>query len=195
MVAATVTSRRWREESSGPTSPATARFLRLAWITAGIAYLQLVLGAHLRHVPADWSPSMFRTVVVAHLVGAAVLTAHVAALGAQVVRQPEIRRRAWLSRPTWILVALLTCQLLLGAASWRLKYGWPDALPLPPRLRTFTITAEGMAQSVAVTAHVAVGSLIVAMSVLVALRGSRLFAPTVARSRLIPAGRHLEMLI
>ena len=195
VVAASVTSRRWHEEPNGLASPVSARFLRLAWITAGIAYLQLVLGAHLRHVPASWSPSMFRTVVIAHLLGAAVLTAHVAGLGMQVAGRRELRQRTWIRRPTCVLLGLTLGQLLLGAASWRLKYGWPDSFPLPSRLRSFVITAEGMTQSVAVTAHVAVGSLIVAMAMVVAMRGSRLFAPAAARRHFVQAGRHLEMLI
>jgi cytochrome c oxidase assembly protein subunit 15 len=195
VTAAAVTSRRFRETPRGASSPATAGFLRLAWMTTGIAYLQLVMGAHLRHVPADWSPSMFRTVVIAHLLGAAVLTVHVAALGWQAVRRSELREHTWIRRPTWALLAATLCQLLLGGASWRLKYGWPEALPLPVRWRSFVITAEGMTQSVTVTAHVAVGSLIVALAMVVAIRGSRLFTASAPRSQLIHAGRHLEMLI
>jgi cytochrome c oxidase assembly protein subunit 15 len=195
VVVASVTSREWMQGTTDPSSAATARFLRVAWITAGIAYVQLVLGAHLRHVPPSWSPSMFRAVVLAHLVGAAVLTAHVCILCGYVARHRRIRQRAWIRRPTWVLAALILGQLLLGAASWRLKYGWPDALPLPAALRAFPITAEGMTQSATVTAHVAFGSLIVAVTILVAIRGSRVYMGTTGRNLFTHAARHLEVLI
>jgi cytochrome c oxidase assembly protein subunit 15 len=195
VVAASVTSQTWLQATSRPASPVTATFLRLAWITAGIAYVQLILGAHLRHIPASWSPSVFRAVLLAHLLGAAVLTTHVAVLSVQAVSQPQIRRCNWVCRPTWTLAVLTLCQLLLGAASWRLKYGWPEGLPLPVRLRGFAITAEGMTQTIAVTAHVALGSLIVALTTLVAIRGSRRFTSAAGQNLLTHSARHLGVLI
>jgi cytochrome c oxidase assembly protein subunit 15 len=195
VVAATITSSWWA--AAVPTSAAgpTAAFNRLAWFTAAVAYGQLVLGAHLRHVPFSWSPSMFRGLVVAHLFVAAVLTGHVVALLAKALRHEQIRGCRWLLRPSCLLSALIVCQLVLGAGAWRVKYDWPEWLPQPQWLRAYAVTAEGMLQTLVVTAHAALGSLILATTVLLAVRGSRLFPAAISHCSLAARSRRLEVLV
>ncbi len=86
---AVFTSRRWnsmsdscaveRNQRSGD-DRYVGRIRILATVTAVLAYLQIVLGAVLRHVPVDSQPAAFILAVRFHLFLAAVLTLHVAAL-------------------------------------------------------------------------------------------------------------------
>jgi cytochrome c oxidase assembly protein subunit 15 len=149
-----------------------------AWFTFAVAYFQLVLGAHLRHPGVAWAPHQFRAVVVLHVVTAFVLLAQVGRVALAARRLP--RPLGW---PALLLGGLVVCQLLLGVAAWRAKYGWPEFLPVPfaSSMTNFTVQAESMSQALTVTAHVAVGSLILGASVLYATRVSR-FAYLSSRS-------------
>jgi cytochrome c oxidase assembly protein subunit 15 len=194
--AAAITSHWWSEAMPVHATKATAVFMRLAWITAGVAYLQLVLGAHVRHVQASWSPNTYRIIVLAHLLGAVVLTGHTLAMFFMSICNRQIRDHRLLLRPVLWLVALLFGQLLIGAGVWRLKYDWPAWIPQPTWLRGYTVTAESMLQSVTVTVHVAAGSLIVATAVLLAVRSSRVFtAAEVCSTGYRTARRALEVLV
>jgi cytochrome c oxidase assembly protein subunit 15 len=57
------TSPTWREAESSAVHPLARSLHRLTIATASIAYLQLVLGAVLRHLPVWAAPDLFRTVV------------------------------------------------------------------------------------------------------------------------------------
>ena len=58
-------------------------------------------------------------------------------------------------------------------ATWLVKYSWPTWLPPLAWFESFTVQAESMTQALTVTAHVAVGSLILATALLLALRATR----------------------
>ena len=118
------------------------------------------------------SPFAFRAVVWFHILFAVVLAAHSLWLARDVFRQ----RRALpeLTGPAVALVLLLVCQFGLGAATWVLKYGWPAWFSDLTMAAQHTVRANSMAQATVVTAHVAVGSLILATSVLVSVRSFRL---------------------
>ena len=75
-----------------------------------------------------------------------------------------------LSRPGMVLVGLVGLQILLGVGTWVVNYGWPAFLG---RVTVETlgstgylIHAKGFVDSIIVTAHVATGSLILAVSTL-----------------------------
>jgi heme a synthase len=71
------------------------------------------------------------------------------------------------------LAMLIGVQLLLGVSSWMVKYGMPEwATRLLGETGHFN-RAEGTAAAVIVTAHGAVGSLIVALCVVLALQVAR----------------------
>ncbi len=196
VVAAAVTSQWWTDALRCTASPATTGFERLAWFTAGFAYLQLVLGAHLRHVSFDWPPTIFRGLVLAHLLVAAILTGHVVMLWLKAFGNPQLRTCRLIQRPLQGLVVLVGCQLVLGALTWRMKYGWPTWLPQPAAWRGLAVTAESMAQAVITTAHVAVGSLILVTGTLLAVRTHRLFGRTNETTMLAAAARRsLEVLV
>lgn len=163
---------------NGKQNESNSGFARTAWVTTAMAYVQLVLGAHLRHVSIYWSAKVFSVFVMSHLTVAAALLAHCWLMTFRTLHRPELKSVPLVQRPTWLLSGLVTTQLLLGAAAWRVKYNWPDWLPQPTSWRGHAVTAEGMLQSTTVTLHVAVGSLVLICSLVVSLRASRLLRST-----------------
>jgi cytochrome c oxidase assembly protein subunit 15 len=154
----------------GRLSGATPKLLRLAILTAVLAYLQLVVGAVVRHSPlmlTEAAPRIFQIAVYFHLLLAAAVTFHVLLLAhkcfwGRVCRTPAVS-----------LALLIGLQLLLGVSTWMMKYGFPQwAARFVGETGHFN-QAEGAASAVIVTAHGAVGSLIVALAVVVALRVGR----------------------
>ena len=69
-----------------------------------------------------------------------------------------------------MLVGLVAVQILLGFGTWIANYAlpWSD---LSPELSAYIISAKGYWESMIVTAHQATGSLIIAVSILIATRG------------------------
>jgi cytochrome c oxidase assembly protein subunit 15 len=176
---AVFTSRRWRECTPGEPAGLSRRkalgrslslIPRLAAVTSLLVYLQIVLGAVLRHVPVIAEPNTFALAVRFHLFLAAILALHIVAL---VVL---IRRRARGIKPLAIFATtlglLLAAQLALGAATWLVKFSVPAwattwISPVP-------IADGSWLQTHIITAHVAVGSLLLASSVALALYSLRL---------------------
>ena len=167
------TSQSWRDAPDRPLDPAGQRLARAAWILAGVAYVQLVLGAILRH-PLPDAPSLFRGAVLLHVVVAFVLLAqtllfHISALRSGCLAGHGVR---WASLFTMILVV---GQLALGGATWIAKYAWPAWLESFQFAAAYVIEEKSIAQSLIVTAHVANGALILAMLVMQAWNLSRRF--------------------
>ncbi len=171
---AVFTSKWWHSgEVDLPPMPDRAklsRSVRMAWAVFGLAYLQLVLGAHLRHLTPTWPPLVFRLIVFAHLAGALALLLQAAGLKSNLARLGAI---GVASRIATLVTALVAVQIVAGSLAWRVKYQWPAWVPQPDWLRTHTVAAEGMPQVLTVTSHVAIGSLILATSLLLALRLTR----------------------
>ena len=157
----------------------------VGWFLFALIYFQLVLGAHLRHPNIDWSPALFRSVVVFHVIAAFVVLAQTIQVGMQSRKMQRLLRR-----PAWLLVALIGCQVALGFATWRAKYGWPSFVPVfseakvdqPYEIATHnalvgaTVQNASMSQAITVTSHVALGSLILATSVCYSTRLTRAYA-------------------
>jgi cytochrome c oxidase assembly protein subunit 15 len=157
---AVMTSRGWRAAAT-VTSDQGRRLNRLALVTTALIYLQLVVGARVRHIPVDASPSDFRVAVMFHVVLALVVLGHVLLLA----------WRAWRWRaPRSIRVATAALGLVfllqpaLGVATWLVKYGWPFALSEWAPAAGMTVVARSLPQALVVTAHVAVASLLLAIS-------------------------------
>jgi cytochrome c oxidase assembly protein subunit 15 len=168
---ATVTSRSWRAGLQVETRHA-ATISRLALLATVLAYVQLVLGAQLRHMPITMTSSDFRTAVVFHLFVAAVLALHIVAL--VIFVWLTLRQAVFVRRPSTLLAVLLLAQLALGAGTWITKYGYPDWLIDSLGVTGYTVVAEGPAQVLITTTHVAIGSLIFVVSLLITLRSFRL---------------------
>jgi len=170
------TSKNWQNDAAPLSGPAAGHVRRLAVATCILVYLQLVFGAVLRHVPVDSEPGAFLLAVRFHLFLAGVLVLHVLLVAWSVIR--HFRAVRPLFRLVLALCGLITVQLLLGAGTWIVKFAVPAwAAPWSP-LPEFTIQADGWLQTHIVTAHVAVGSLLLATSVALTLMALRTLATT-----------------
>ncbi|MBW8883730.1 MAG: COX15/CtaA family protein [Planctomycetia bacterium] len=175
----------WWQATPHVELPAGARFVRAAWLNAGLAYFQLVLGAVVRHIPLASAPGVFRVTLILHLVVAAAVSVHVLAHAARSWRLPREARglRAFAS----LLSLLVVLQILLGGATYVAKYAFPAWLSDFSLAANFVVQERGLAQSLITTAHVANGSLILFVAVVAAMRATRLFrcgAGCVARPEL-----------
>ncbi len=176
---AVATSDKWKPVPPDATALGTQRLHRVAVLTVVFAYLQLVIGAQVRHVSVMASPGVFRSVVLFHLLMAAVVTFQVFLL--LVVVKQQYGSVAPLQLPVTLLSALILIQVALGGATWVVKFGWPEVFAQYSFAAPHTIQAKSLIQAMIVTSHVATGSLILAMSVTVLARSLRLFRmPTVA---------------
>ncbi len=148
-------------------SPQIARVHRLAMLTAALAYLQIVFGAAVRHLPPGAEPEVFRVAMFAHLFMALALSVHIVLLGVRSAAAPRTLRR-----PAFALVGLLLVQVLLGCGAWVTNYGWPAWIGEHAWSEGFVVQAEGGVQALITTAHQATGSLILALAVLAAVRSA-----------------------
>jgi len=170
---AVYTSRRWTSTTPQMNTSAVPICV-VATATAVLVYLQIVLGAVLRHLPLDSQPAAFLVAVKFHLFLAGILTLHIGLLMCLVLsRARRIRPLAGL---VWAIGALLLVQLALGVSTWLLKYSVPawasDWVSHP----STPIQDGGWLQTHVITAHVATGSLILAVAVAIALFANRLLA-------------------
>jgi cytochrome c oxidase assembly protein subunit 15 len=165
---ALVTSPRWKSVAE-PTSDAfSARVQRLGVFTALLVFIQLVLGAQLRHTPIDVGVAFFRTALYFHLLVAVALFAH-AILLLKAASQSMTASHALGPRPL-ALVGLLLLQIGLGAGTWVVKYGFPQWLGEHAWTAGYTVARENFWNSLVVTAHVGIGSAILALSTSIAIR-------------------------
>lgn len=148
-------SRRWRQGEASQHDQAR-KLHTLALLTCVLAYLQIVLGAVLRHTPSQ-------AAVYFHWGLAAVLAVHIGLLVFRIWRQH--RAQPALTRPASFLAVLILAQLFFGLATWVAKYGG---------LAGYRVVAYGPDQTWTTTAHVATGGLIFVTLLVVSLRALRL---------------------
>ena len=128
-------------------------FRRLCVLTTGSIYLQLILGAALRHSKSG---------IVFHLAGALAVTVLVMLVVSRVFRYyPKV---ASLFRPAVVLSILLLGQLFLGIGSYLIRLAARQ--DIQPAVAMVTIT----------TAHVAVGALVLATSLILTLQSYRVLS-------------------
>jgi cytochrome c oxidase assembly protein subunit 15 len=144
------TSPDWRSEPTDPPVADGGRLSRLCAATTGLIYLQAIFGAVLRHTGER---------IDAHLFFALLVTLHVIFVCLRIVKSHA--RRSKLSRPAYTLGTLLFLQLVLGAGSYFGKF--TSMLGLPTT-----------AVVVLTTAHLVIGALMLAASLLLTLRAYRL---------------------
>lgn len=131
-------------------------------LLALFAFVQLVLGACLRHVPDAAEPNYFKIVTLMHLLFAGALLVQLLTVAGGVLSRP-IARRA-LGGSAALLLVLLVAQISLGVMTWVLKYNYPPSFPFAEALATLTIEHQSAMQITTVTAHVANGALILALA-------------------------------
>jgi cytochrome c oxidase assembly protein subunit 15 len=128
----------------------------------------MMLGAVLRHVPVAAQPETFSLAVKLHLTMAGVVALHVVALVAVILRSGREYYRYAAA-----IFSVLVAQLLLGAGTWVVKYAVPSwAEPYLPFQRG-AILDGGWLQTHIVTAHMALGSLLLAATLALALVAAR----------------------
>lgn len=149
-----------------------------ATLMAILSFVQLTIGAQLRHVTGNASPQYFMGFVHLHLTLAGVIVLLSFLLWASATRlsAPPTRRAAF------GLVLLVLVQVALGIGTWLVNYAlpWPE---LTEDLAQYTIVAKGYFESMVVTAHVATGSLIICFSTVATLAAWRTQALGVTRSK------------
>jgi cytochrome c oxidase assembly protein subunit 15 len=152
---AVFTSRSWTSQQPTLEEKGTLpiRYVCLAATTT--IFLQLILGATLRH-SAAWDQYLPTDLLMAHVGGAIAVTVVLASAAIMILRRHG--DEAFLSRPAVLALALLTVQLMLGVAAYSTRLASPnDPQPLQPM--------------VAITvAHVACGALVFATTILLTLR-------------------------
>ena len=139
----------WRKSSPKVDVPDAGRLQRLCLITTGLVYVQVIFGAVLRHTGE---------MLALHLIFSTIVAVHVVLLGARIFKRHPDRQ---LLRPISLLSGLLLAQIILGAAAYMGKFvmALPDILAITVR-----------------TSHVVVGSLMLATSLVLALRSFKLFS-------------------
>ena len=145
------TSRGWLKVWQRIEGTSASRLRRISDITLVLIYIQFVFGAILRHTG---------TRLDAHLLFAALVTIHVFLLSGRVLR--DYLGYLQLVRPVLVLSGLLAVQLVLGGAAY---------------VAEFTSVGEVVPSSMGViitTAHVAIGALMLVMSVVVTVSVYRL---------------------
>lgn len=145
---------------------------------AALCYLQLLLGAQLRHVHATTSPTGFSHMVTTHLATAAIVALVSIGVGLRLWRCDDLA----LSRPARGLIGLVALQIGLGLSTWVVNYGFPFGSDRWPWAARYVIQSKGFVESLIVTGHVAIGSLLIACSVMLWLRVVRLFRQGPARA-------------
>jgi heme A synthase len=149
---ALVTSRTWQRSSGIGESPTLRRW---SIVAAAVAYLQLVLGAIVRHQDVVWGAR-------AHLLVAFVLLA-VSIWLLKLVVENHAGERARLV-PVWVLLGLLTAQLVLGVESWMSRFSSAEWRQTQPILEQPDVVR---------TLHFVTGSLIFAVLVVMAIQAHR----------------------
>lgn len=166
---ACVTSAFWMK--NGDEQSRTIKPTYWAWAVSMVvvAYMQLVLGANLRHIAVEADPIVHRSLTIAHVTGAILTVFHAMRL-AQLAFQGDLGRSR---RVSVILMLLVFVQFALGVATWSVKFGIPEPYNQWSMFAGFVVEAQSLIQANIVTAHVATGSLILATSVWLMLKTAR----------------------
>jgi cytochrome c oxidase assembly protein subunit 15 len=185
------TSRRWQSNEPRRVCEGGGHVCLLAIVTCILAYLQIVVGAVLRHMPVSADPMTFGSAVRFHLFLAAILSLHILALVWSVLRRVgQLRPLGGLAGA---LAGLLVIQLVLGGGTWMVRFAAPWWVPAWATLGRDAVQEGGWLQTHVITAHVAVGSLLFVTTLALALYAVRLLAIS-PRATSVPA-RPVEALV
>ena len=173
-----VLSPRWRNAVvatntySSENQPLSAQPALLAAVTTLLIYAQIVLGAHVRHLAPWATPQSFQAFVWFHLLLAIAITMFACVVPFTLARSVA-NATAYERRPAMLLPLLLLVQLFLGAATWVVQFGYPLWMQRWTGTEGFLVEAESLGQSLVTTAHVAMGSLLLGVSLVASLRIGR----------------------
>ena len=155
---AVFTSPSWIEARALPEEKGTLPLRYLCTAALATIFLQLILGATLRH-SAKWDQHLPVELILAHVGGALAVTLALGGTALTVLRRH--RSEPFLTRPAAFALALLVVQLFLGVAAYLTRLGSPnDPQPLHPMIGV-------------TVAHVACGALVFATTIVLTLRTYR----------------------
>lgn len=172
----TVTSRWWQgfdlqQQKEQLQGRATKLMAWLAPVMLTVSFGQLVVGAFMRHINVDSPPSLYVMLVAIHIL-TAVLIVGGTLLQWFLSRRGTVRGSGVRSSIN-LLGLLVLVQFGLGLTTWLVKFGWPAMLGESQFGANFIVAEKTFTQMNLVTAHVAVGSLILAFWTIHALRCRR----------------------
>jgi cytochrome c oxidase assembly protein subunit 15 len=155
---AVFTSRSWIEARSLEEEQGTLPLRYLCTAALVTIFLQLVIGATLRH-SATWDQHLPTGLILAHIGGAFAVTLTLGSASITTLRR--YKDDQFLTRPATIALLLLALQLCLGVAAYMTRLASPgDPQPLNPMI---AITV----------AHVACGALVFVSTIVLTLRTYR----------------------
>jgi cytochrome c oxidase assembly protein subunit 15 len=165
------TSPGWHEDRKTVTEKGGLSLRYLCMAAVVTIFLQLILGATLRH-SATWDRFLPAELVIAHIGGAVAVTLVLGAAAWTVFRRYAGER--YLTHPALLALGLLVLQLLLGIAAYITRLASPsDPQPLNPMIG---ITV----------AHVACGALVFATTIVLTLRAFRMLRASEPAFELAP---------
>jgi heme a synthase len=155
---AVFTSRSWNEARTLTEEKNSIPLRYLCTAALVTIFLQLVLGATLRH-SAKWDNHLPTELILAHIGGAVAVTLALGSTSLSVLRRHKGEK--FLTRPATIALVLLVVQLFLGVAAYLTRVASPnDPQPLQPMVGV-------------TVAHVACGALVFATTIVLTLRTYR----------------------
>ena len=166
-----LTSKTWLNPPTTLAVANAARLRRLTTVLPCLIYLQIVVGAQMRHLSAGISVAWFPLWFWIHLINAAVLVTLLVWLWFErrtIEDAPIVQSRILLLN--WLYAA----QLTIGALAWITKYGWPNWTALYVWPLDYTVVTGGPLQAVVLSTHVSVGVVLLVTSLSVALWSRRL---------------------
>lgn len=167
VVIAVFTGQQWVEEQPR-VAPDTRRpsLITLTWLSIFVLYVQLILGAMFRHKGMSWGPHVFNAALVAFVLAWTAIRAISHYSEVDAVRRPAVT-----------MLGLLIAQLCLGFAAFLTRVAWGRDAVQPE-----------LPMVVSTVAHVAVGALLLASAVVLAVQVWRHAAVTVKEE--VPSAEH-----
>ena len=152
---AVFTSTSWNEARMLPEEKGNLPLRYLCTAALVTIFLQLVLGATLRH-SAKWDQPLPVQLILAHIGGAVAVTLALGSTALSVLRRHKGEK--FLTRPATIALVLLVVQLFLGVAAYLTRVtSFTEPQPLQPMVGV-------------TVAHVACGALVFATTIVLTLR-------------------------
>jgi heme a synthase len=160
---AVFTSRSWSSEALRLEEKGIVPVRYLCAAALVTIFLQLILGATLRH-SATWDQHLPTELVLAHIGGAVAVLITLGSASISILRR--YKGETFITRPASIALGLLILQLGLGIAAYMTRLASPsDPQPLNPMI---SITV----------AHVACGALVFVTTIVLTLRTFRVVSPS-----------------
>ncbi len=184
VVAMLVFTSKWWASGDRVTDPrlwSAASMSLVSWSMLLASYGQVVLGACLRHIQKiEADPTVYQILILWHLAVATTIVG--LAIAAGYLGRLRNLKGSGIRSLSGVLLLLVATQIGLGLTTYVVKFGWPPWFSNWGVAARFVVSEKSFWQMNLITAHVAVGSLILAFSTAQAVRFAR------ARSDRVQAG-------